>query len=115
MFKGVNDMTTAVVTADFKANLKYYFDVAVKGNSVIITRPKKRNAVLISEEEYNELQEIKNKYYLSELEEDNVLLAEALERIQKNPTMQAISENDVMAELGISEEDIENAEDVVIA
>ena len=27
-------MTTAVVTADFKANLKYYFDVAVNGNSV---------------------------------------------------------------------------------
>ena len=46
-------MTTAVVTADFKANLKYYFDVAVNGNSVIITRPKKKNAVLISEEEYN--------------------------------------------------------------
>ena len=59
-------MTTAVVTADFKANLKYYFDVAVNGNSVIITRPKKKNAVLISEEEYNRLQEIKDKYYISE-------------------------------------------------
>ena len=36
-----------------RSNLKYYFDVAVNGNSVIITRPKKKNAVLISEEEYN--------------------------------------------------------------
>ena len=86
-------MTTAVVTADFKANLKYYFDVAVNGNSVIITRPKKKNAVLISEEEYNRLQEIKDKYYISELEENNVLLAEALERIQKNPDMNTLKSN----------------------
>ena len=108
-------MTTAVVTADFKANLKYYFDVAVNGNSVIITRHKKKNAVLISEEEYNRLQEIKDKYYISELEENNVLLAEALERIQKNPDMKTISEADVMAELGITEADLDSAEDVVIA
>ena len=108
-------MTTAVVTADFKANLKYYFDVTVNGNSVIITRPKKKNAVLISEEEYNRLQEIKDKYYISELEENNVLLAEALERIQKNPDMKTISEADVMAELGITEADLDSAEDVVIA
>ena len=108
-------MNTAVVTTDFKANLKYYFDVAVNGNSVIITRPKKKNAVLISEEEYNRLQEIKDKYYISELEENNVLLAEALERIQKNPDMKTISEADVMTELGITEADLDSAEDVVIA
>ena len=70
---------------------------------------------MISEEEYNRLQEIKDKYYISELEENNVLLAEALERIQKNPDMKTISEADVMAELGITEADLDSAEDVVIA
>ena len=50
---------TAIVATDLKANLKFYIDKAVNGDSVIITRPKRKNAVLISEEEYNELQRIK--------------------------------------------------------
>lgn len=53
-------MMTATVATDLKANLKYYIEKAVNGDSVIITRPKRKNAVLISEEEYNELQRIKN-------------------------------------------------------
>ena len=50
---------TATVATDLKANLKFYIDKAVNGDSVIITRPKRKNAVLISEAEYNELQRIK--------------------------------------------------------
>ena len=50
---------TATVATDLKANLKFYIDKAVNGDSVIITRPKRKNAVLISEVEYNELQRIK--------------------------------------------------------
>ena len=52
-------MLTATVATDLKANLKFYIDKAVNGDSVIITRPKRKNALLISEEEYNELQRIK--------------------------------------------------------
>ena len=52
-------MMTATVATDLKANLKFYIDKAVNGDSVIITRPKRKNAVLISEVEYNELQRIK--------------------------------------------------------
>lgn len=52
-------MMTATVATDLKANLKFYIDKAVNGDSVIITRPKRKNAVLISEAEYNELQRIK--------------------------------------------------------
>lgn len=52
-------MITATVATDLKANLKFYIDKAVNGESVIITRPRKKNAVLIGEEEYNELQRIK--------------------------------------------------------
>lgn len=50
---------TATITTELKANLKFYIDKAVDGDSVIITRPKKKNAVLIGEDEYNELLRIK--------------------------------------------------------
>ena len=50
---------TATVATDLKANLKAYIEKAVNGDSIIITRPKRKNAVLISETEYNELLRIK--------------------------------------------------------
>lgn len=53
-------MITATVATDLKANLKFYIEKAINGDSVIITRPKRKNVVLISEDEYNELQRIKN-------------------------------------------------------
>lgn len=53
-------MTTATLATDLKANLKYYMDRASTGDHIIITRPKRKNTVLISEDEYNELQRIKN-------------------------------------------------------
>lgn len=53
-------MTTATVSTDLKANLKFYIDRAVQGDSIIITRPKRKNAVLIGEDEYNELLRIKH-------------------------------------------------------
>ena len=60
---------TATVATDLKANLKYYIEKAVNGDSIIITRPKRKNVVLISEEEYNELQRIKhNAEYMYKLE-----------------------------------------------
>lgn len=53
-------MMTATVATDLKANLKFYIDKVLNGDSVIITRPKRKNVVLISEDEYNELQRIKH-------------------------------------------------------
>ncbi len=52
-------MLTATGATDLKTNFKYYIERAVNGDSIIITRPKRKNAVLISEDEYNELQRIK--------------------------------------------------------
>lgn len=46
---------TATVATELKANFKYYMDRVVEGEQVIITRPKQKNVVLISEEAYNEL------------------------------------------------------------
>lgn len=61
-------MITATVATDLKANLKYYIEKAISGDSIIITRPKKKNVVLISEDEYNELQRIKkNAEYMYKL------------------------------------------------
>jgi antitoxin YefM len=61
-------MITATVATDLKANLKYYIEKAVEGNSIIITRPRKENVVLISESEYNELLRLKeNSEYLYKL------------------------------------------------
>lgn len=61
-------MITATVATDLKANLKYYIEKAINGDSIIITRPKKKNVVLISEDEYNELQRIKkNSEYMYKL------------------------------------------------
>jgi len=52
-------MITAISTTDLKANFKHYLDRSLKGDAIIITRPKQKNAVLISEEYYNELLAIK--------------------------------------------------------
>lgn len=61
-------MVTATVVTDLKSNLKHYIEMAVSGDSVIITRPKKKNAVLIGEKEYNELLKLKdNAEYVSKL------------------------------------------------
>lgn len=62
-------MVTATVVTELKANLKHYIEMAVSGDSVIITRPKKENAVLIGEQEYNELLKLKaNSEYLAKLD-----------------------------------------------
>ena len=53
-------MITATVATDLKANLKNYIDMALAGDSIIITRPKQKNVVMISESEYNELLRLKN-------------------------------------------------------
>ena len=82
-------MITATVATDLKANLKYYIDKAVKGDSVIITRPKRKNVVLISEEEYNELQRIKrNSEYMYKLNqsikqaEDGKIIVKTMEELE---------------------------------
>lgn len=58
--RGGIHLTTATVATELKAYLKSFIDKAIDGESIIITRPKSKNAVLISEEEYNELLRIKN-------------------------------------------------------
>ena len=60
IIRSVKNMVTATVATDLKANLKHYIDKVLAGDSIIITRPKQENVVMISESEYNELLRLKN-------------------------------------------------------
>lgn len=83
-------MTTATVATDLKANLKFYIDKALNGDSIIITRPKRKNVVLISEDEYNELQRIKqNAEYMYRLNtsiqqaKEGKIVVKSMEELEK--------------------------------
>lgn len=63
------------------------------------------SAVILSPEEYTRL---------TEIEENYMLLLEATNRLEENGTKPAVSMESVMADLGISEKDLEGAEEVEI-
>ncbi|MCD7709137.1 MAG: type II toxin-antitoxin system Phd/YefM family antitoxin [Clostridiales bacterium] len=77
-------MVTAIVATDLKANLKHFMDIAVEGNCVVITRPKRRNAVLISEDEYNELQRIKQNAEYTQKLKDSLIQLENGQVVEKS-------------------------------
>lgn len=54
---------------DLRDNFKSFCDKFFGGETLIISRPKNENVVMISEKEYNQLQKVKrNAEYLSMLE-----------------------------------------------
>lgn len=54
---------------DLRANIKKYFDLAFNGETIIVSRKENKNVVVISEQEYNELQRAKrNADYLAKLD-----------------------------------------------
>jgi len=60
---------TAVKSMDLRDNFKAICDKVFCGETIIISRPKNENVVMISESEYNQLQKaVKNAEYLSMLE-----------------------------------------------
>lgn len=60
---------TAVKSIDLRDNFKNFCDKVFRGETIIISRPKNENVVLISENEYNNLQKAKhNAEYLAMLE-----------------------------------------------
>ena len=53
---------------DLRANIKKYFDLAFNGETIVVSRKENKNVVVISEQEYNELQRAKrNAEYLAAL------------------------------------------------
>ena len=60
---------TAVKSIDLRDNFKNFCDKVFRGETIIISRPKNENVVMISEDEYNSLQKAKhNAEYLAMLE-----------------------------------------------
>lgn len=54
---------------DVRAKLKDYMDMAFNGEPVIVSRKGNKNVVIVSEQEYNELQKAKrNSEYLKKLD-----------------------------------------------
>lgn len=93
-----------VSVSDFsRGKASQAFARAVSGSPVTVVRNNKPINVITSVEDY---------LYLSEVEENHYLLCEALERLDRNGDEPAVLLADVLAEYGISEEDVENAADV---
>ena len=60
---------TAVKSIDLRDNFKSFCDKVFGGETLIISRPKNENVVMISENEYNHLQKARrNAEYLNMLE-----------------------------------------------
>lgn len=62
---------------DIRANIKKYFDMAWGGEPIIVPRKENRNVVIVSEEDYKELEKAKrNIEYMKMLDESDRQLRE---------------------------------------
>lgn len=60
---------TVAKQMDVRANIKKYFDMAFGGEPVIVSRKQNKNVVVISEQEYKDLQKAKqNAEYIARLD-----------------------------------------------
>lgn len=81
------------------------FDRLHTERQLIVLKNNQPSAVILSPEEYARL---------AEIEEDYLLLLEADKRLKENSGKPALSFDSVMADLGISEAELEGTEDVQI-
>ena len=86
-----------------KGQATQVFDRLKNEPQLVVLKNNVPAAILLSPDEFSRLAEIEENYRL-------MLLAQ--ERLDNNNINNARSEADVMASLGITEDDIENAEDV---
>lgn len=55
---------------DIRKNIKHYFDMAFSGDTILVPRKENKNVVVISQNEYENLQKVKrNAEYLAMLDE----------------------------------------------
>ena len=93
------------ITQFNKGQASRIFDRLNTEKQLIVLKNNIPSAVIISPDEYIRLSEIAEDYYL---------LLEAQKRIKNNNGQKSLSFEDVMQNYGISESDIENAEDLDI-
>ncbi len=74
----------AVKSMDIRNNFKEWCNKVINGETIIISRPKNENVVILSEKEYNEMMKAKrNVEYLAMLDK-SIAEAEAGNLIAKN-------------------------------
>ena len=93
------------ITQFNKGQASRIFDRLSSEKQLIVLKNNVPSAVIISPEEYIRLSEIAEDYYL---------LMEAQSRLKNNEGKESLSFEEVMRIYDISEEDIENAEDLEI-
>lgn len=93
------------ITQFNKGQASRIFDRLNTEKQLIVLKNNIPSAVIISPDEYIRLSEIAEDYYL---------LLEAQKRLKNNNGQKSLSFEDVMQNYGISESDIENAEDLDI-
>ncbi|MBO7674215.1 MAG: type II toxin-antitoxin system Phd/YefM family antitoxin [Atopobiaceae bacterium] len=79
------------------------FEKAQGSTPVIVVKNNKPTAIITSPEEYA---------YLSETEEDFILLSEAIIRLVRNDAQPSIPFDEVAARLGIQDDDLDTIDDV---
>lgn len=93
------------ITQFNKGQASRIFDRLNSEKQLIVLKNNVPSAVIISPEEYIRLSEIAEDYYL---------LTEAQTRLKNNEGKKSVSFGEAMQSCGITEEDIENAEDLEI-
>ena len=93
------------ITQFNKGQASKIFDRLSSEKQLIVLKNNVPSAVIISPDEY---------IRLSEIAEDYILLTEAQERLKNNKGKKNVSFEEVMQNYGLTEEDIENAEDLEI-
>ncbi len=90
------------VTMFNRGKASQIFDRLHKENRLIVLKNNQPSAIILSPTEYERL---------TEIEEDYALMLEAQTRLEKNAGTPGLSEGQVIKDLGLTEEDIENAEE----
>lgn len=68
---------TIVKQMELRSNIKKYFDLAFGGEAVIVPRKENKNVVILSEQEYKELEKARNNMaYRAKLDESDRQLKE---------------------------------------
>lgn len=102
----VNVMDCLVPISLFnKGQATKIFNRLKETKELFVLKNNQPSAVILSPEEYERL---------TEIEENYILLLEATSRLEANGNKPGISMEDVMADIGISEEELESLEDVDI-
>lgn len=106
MANAANILNSLIPISQFnKGKAAQIFDRLRTEKELIVLKNNQPSAVILSPEEYTRL---------TEIEEDYMLLLEANSRLEASGEKQGISFENVLVHLGISEKELEEAEDVVI-